>query len=241
MSLRHWPPVALALAGIVALASTGWLAGHGDNAAPTDVVAGPPALRPVAAPAVDPGTTGGARTRSGESVDPAWLRRTVTRTGIPRRALLAYADATITVDRRDPGCHLGWTTLAGIGSVESQHGTIDGRTLGPDGRPNAPIAGPVLDGQGSVAAIRTGGRWARARGPMQFLGATWVRWRADGDGDGVTDVDDLDDAALAAARYLCAAGGDLSTAESWNRAVMAYNHSTAYAWAVYRAATQASS
>ena len=33
-------------------------------------------------------------------------------------------------------------------------------------------------------------------GPLQFLPSTWDRWAADGDGDGVADPQDLDDAAL---------------------------------------------
>ncbi len=43
----------------------------------------------------------------------------------------------------------------------------------------------------------------RAVGPMQFLPGTWGRWGSDGDRDGVSDPQDVDDAALAAARYLC--------------------------------------
>ena len=72
---------------------------------------------------------------------------------------------------------------------------------------------------------------------MQFLRSTWARWAADGDGDGTADVDDLDDAALAAARYLCAFRTDLGTGAGWVAAVRSYNHSDAYVRSVWDAAT----
>ncbi|MCP2253218.1 hypothetical protein LY13_001966 [Prauserella aidingensis] len=55
---------------------------------------------------------------------------------------------------------------------------------------------------------------------MRFLPAHWQRWeqRATTDGRG-PDPQDIDDAALTAARYLCADGRDLSTAEGWWKAV----------------------
>jgi len=101
-----------------------------------------------------------------------------------------------------------------------------------------------LDGAGDVAAIvdTDGGAldgdplWDRAVGPLQFLPSTWDTYGADGDGDGVAEPQDLDDAAVAAGRYLCAAGGDLSTGAGWWRAVLAYNASTEYAENVLSAA-----
>ena len=61
-------------------------------------------------------------------------------------AVRAYGTATLETTRSEPGCHLGWTTLAGIGAVESGHGTHGGAQLADDGRPSVPIAGPDLDG-----------------------------------------------------------------------------------------------
>jgi len=139
--------------------------------------------------------------------------------------------------REDPSCHLGWTTLAGLGWVESQQGTIDGRTLRPDGRASTPITGPALDGSGDVAAIEAPDcGWARALGPMQFLPSTWEDWAADGDGDGRADPQDIDDAAVAAARYLCASDGGLATGDGWSAAVYSYNHSAEYVRSVFDAA-----
>ena len=175
---------------------------------------------------------------SAPTVSAAWVSRTAEAAGIPEPAVRAYGAATLRESRADPGCHLGWTTLAGIGWVESQHGTIGGRVLDNDGRSDRPVLGPALDGRGEVAAIRgDAGEWARAEGPLQFLPSTWDTWAADGDRDGVADPQDLDDAALAAAHYLCAAGGDLSSGAGWVTAVRAYNHADAYVRAVYDAAS----
>lgn len=171
-------------------------------------------------------------------VSAVWVADTSQAAGIPEPAVRAYGAATLLMARADPGCHLGWTTLAGLGWVESQNGTIGGRTVAADGRPDRPVMGPVLDGRGRLAAIRAAdGGWERAVGPLQFLPSTWSTWSSDGDGDGSSDPQDLDDAALAAARYLCASGQDLGTGAGWSAAVRSYNHTNAYVRAVYDAAS----
>ncbi|MCW2832810.1 MAG: Membrane-bound lytic murein transglycosylase B-like protein [Nocardioides sp.] len=175
------------------------------------------------------------------AVDPAWARRTARAAAIPLPALTAYARASMLAPR---GCRIGWTTLAGVGWIESQHGTLGGRRLRRDGQSSSPILGPALDGSGEFAAIgatRASARWHgnrtwdRAVGPMQFIPSTWRTWQADGDGDGSADPNDLDDAALAAARYLCQSG-DLMVGDTWARAILSYNNSTDYVLDVYTAA-----
>ena len=52
----------------------------------------------------------------------------------------------------------------------------------------------------------------------------------------MADPQDVDDAAYAAARYLCASGADLATGSGWSAAVFSYNHSDAYVRSVYDAA-----
>jgi membrane-bound lytic murein transglycosylase B len=200
-------------------------------------------------PAADSTTSrSGRRPRTDPTaVDPAWVTRAAAVAGIPVPAVRAYGTATLRLAGEQPGCRVGWTTLAGIGAVESGHGTIDGRVLLEDGRSSTPIIGPALDGAGDFAAIPAtqdatalhgDPRWDHAVGPLQFLPGTWAQWGADADRDGLADAHDLDDAAYAAARYLCAGGDDLTTAEGWHRAVFSYNHAESYVASVYAAASE---
>jgi membrane-bound lytic murein transglycosylase B len=196
-----------------------------------------PAPSAAATPASRPAAQRSSRSAPRQVVDPAWVARTSAAAGIPGPALRAYAAAELILRAEQPGCRLGWNTLAGIGWIESQHGTIDGRTMLADGRSSRPILGPALDGSGDFAAIRSTPAsadwhgdtvWDHAIGPLQFLTSTWERWGADGDRDGSADPRDLDDAALAAGRYLCADDHDLATDAGWSAAVYSYNHDIAY-------------
>jgi len=242
VTLRHllFFASALALVSLVA-----WLARQQPSTGdPVLSSAGPPSL--AAQPAPGPVPSPAAPVVSGPAVaavDAGWVRRTAAAAGVPEPAVAAYARAVLGAPK---SCGLGWTTLAGIGWVESQHGTIGGRTVSADGRPSTPILGPALDGAGSVAAIRASAagtllhgdpEWDHAVGPLQFLPSTWATWARDGDGDGVADPQDLDDAAAAAAAYLCGTGQDLTTGPGWSAAVYAYNHSATYVQSVYVAAT----
>jgi membrane-bound lytic murein transglycosylase B len=138
--------------------------------------------------------------------------------------------------RSHPDCGIGWTTVAAIGYVESRHGSHGGAQIGPDGEVSPPIRGIPLDGSPGVAKIldqaataRSGNPvYVRAMGPFQFLPETWQRWGAVADGGTTPDPDNIDDAALTAARYLCASGGDLTTPRGWQQALLTYNQSTAY-------------
>jgi membrane-bound lytic murein transglycosylase B len=174
-----------------------------------------------------------------------WVAAVARVTGIPPVALRAYANASLSADALQPACRVGWTTLAAIGGVESGHGTHGGATLREDGTTSVPIIGPALDGRDGFAAIRATPQstswhgdptWDHAVGPLQFLPSTWIRWGADGDGDGTADPNDIDDAALATARYLCASGADLAVGAAWRAAVFSYNHSDQYVTDVLRTA-----
>jgi len=172
----------------------------------------------------------------------AWIARTSQSSGISPTAIAAYGDATLMLEHEQPSCHLGWSTLAGVGTIESANGTIGGRQLLTNGLSSSPISGPALNGAGGYAAIGNGnGGWSSALGPMQFIESTWARWGADGDGDGYSDINNIFDASLAAGRYLCADGRDLATAQGWTAAIYSYNHSTDYVQQVYAAANAAAS
>ncbi|MEJ8280400.1 lytic transglycosylase domain-containing protein [Pseudonocardia spirodelae] len=174
----------------------------------------------------------------------AWARERAAEADIPARTLQAYASAELRQRERTPRCGLSWTTLAGVGRIESRHATFRGAEPGPGGRADPPIIGIALDGTNGTRRVADtdGGRLDgdpvldRAVGPMQFLPATWARYGADGDGDGVADPQQVDDAALAAAGYLCASGRDVADADDWWRGVLAYNASGDYARDVWSAA-----
>ncbi|MEE4420937.1 lytic transglycosylase [Streptomyces bugieae] len=160
--------------------------------------------------------------------------------GIPATVLAAYKNAQSRLDAEDPGCRLPWQLLAGIGKVES--GQAGGGAVDAVGTTLRPILGPQLNGHGFARILDTdGGRYDgdtthdRAVGPMQFIPSTWSQggpyqggWGADGNGDGKKDPNNVYDAALAAGRYLCADGRDLSDPRDLDRAVLGYNNSADY-------------
>src|SRR4051812_11860039 len=103
--------------------------------------------------------------------------------GIPERVIRAYEAA-------DGWCAgLRWQLLAGIGAIESGHGTSHGASADPDtGEVAARILGPQLDGSPGVQALPIGpwvgwfglaGPWQQAVGPMQFLPGTFRAWAVD--------------------------------------------------------------
>ncbi|WP_255434746.1 lytic transglycosylase domain-containing protein [Auritidibacter ignavus] len=188
--------------------------------------------------AVDaPGAESTARdaTQTPDKIDPDWLHAVSEATGIPPRALSAYASADRRV-REEQQCAVGWNTLAGIGWIESQHGTLQGGSVADDGRVTPKIYGVPLDGTGHTAHVpdTDGGEldqnevYDRAVGPMQFIPETWARWGADGSGDGVADPHQIDDAAYTAARYLCHSRAGLEGSQEWIAAIRSYNNSVPY-------------
>ncbi len=155
-------------------------------------------------------------------------------------ALEAYLLASRALNASRP-CGLDWTILAGIGRVESRHGTYGGTTLGDDGTVERPIIGIALDGNRETAVIldSDGGRldgdtiYDRAVGPMQFIPTTWSAFAIDGNNDGLADPQNVYDASLAAAAYLCRAG-DLSDDATLRHAIRTYNNSEVYVAAVLK-------
>ena len=62
---------------------------------------------------------------------------------------------------------------------------------------------------------------------MQFIPSTWAKWGSDANDDGIADPNQIDDAAQAAARYLCESG-PMTSAEGWRAAIYSYNHDNDY-------------
>ncbi|APT84425.1 hypothetical protein CAQU_04355 [Corynebacterium aquilae DSM 44791] len=179
-----------------------------------------------------------------------WAAPIAADTGISVPALAAYANAQLIAEKSWPDCHLNWTTLAGIGYVETRHGTYTSKLLGSkpsiddNGFVTPIIVGVPLDGSPGFAEIRDTdqGKWDgdseydRAVGPMQFIPETFRTIGIDANGDGVADPNQIDDAAASAARYLCLDGRDLDTPQGWTKAIYAYNHSGDYLVKVRNAA-----
>lgn len=178
-----------------------------------------------------------------DSTDPLsdWAGRVSGATGIPERALWAYGNAELVMRADSPNCHLSWATLAGIGRVESNHGRFGGAKILQGGDESKPIVGVPLNGTGKVEKVSDTdhGRFDgdtehdRAVGPMQFIPSTWRRYAADGNGDHKGDPENIDDAALAAGRYLCVGGRDLGSPKGWWGGLMSYNASAVYGKKVF--------
>ena len=242
---RRWAlptaTIALAVLGVGALAAAALIPPPADattataTSTPTPTPSRTPIrVQPTPAQAI-PGSLAAEDRPLSELVDPAWVTRIAKAGNIPERALAAYAGAALAVAETHPGCGIGWNTLAAIGFVESEHGSMNGATLRPDGTVTPAIIGIPLDGNGANAVPDTDqGRldgdtvWDRAVGPMQFIPSTWELTAQDGNRDGKTDINQIDDAALAAAMHLCDVGGDLTVSANWIAAIGAYNPSIEY-------------
>ncbi|MDO3635422.1 lytic transglycosylase domain-containing protein [Mycolicibacterium arseniciresistens] len=190
----------------------------------------PPAGDPV--PAIDTYASG----RPADQLHD-WAAERADALEIPVTALEAYAYAARVAEVENPDCHLSWTTLAGIGMVESHHGGYRGSMVSTDGAVTPPIRGMQLDGSsGNMKIDDTDGgeldgdtELDRAMGPMQFIPETWRLYGVDANNDGQVSPDNIDDAVLSAAGYLCYRGKDLSTPRGWMNALRAYNFSDQYA------------
>ena len=166
-----------------------------------------------------------------------WAAERARELGIPAGALEAYAYAARVAEVENPDCHLTWPTLAGIGMVESHHGTYRGASIAPNGDVRPLIRGVRLDGtrgnleivDSDAGALDGDPDLDRAMGPMQFIPETWRLYGVDANNDGEVSPDNFDDAALSAAGYLCWRGKDLSTPRGWMNALRAYNLSDQYA------------
>lgn len=225
----------------------------GPSSAP---VAGPPPRQQVEAARVQPGSAAppvdqppleppppAPPQEQHSQADPVrdWANRVSASVDVPERAVISYVNADLAMRSYQRGCHLSWATLAGIARIESDHGRYGGTFLRSDASPARPIIGVPLDGTPGVrkiadtdgGAIDGDSSQDRAVGPFQFIPSTWRKWSTDGNGDGKGDPQNLDDASMAAARYLCAGGKDLSSGKGWWSAVFSYNNSVQYGQQVY--------
>lgn len=162
--------------------------------------------------------------------------------GIPSSALAAYQRAETVINSADKACNLTWQLVAAIGRVESNHGRFGGNSLDDQGVAQPGIFGKALNGTLQTSVIRdtdaglldNDSAYDRAVGPMQFIPSTWSVVGVDADNDGQRNPQDIDDAALASAVYLCSGANDLSTVSGQRASIYRYNHSTSYVNLVLR-------
>jgi membrane-bound lytic murein transglycosylase B len=190
-----------------------------------------PAAPPVAAGPDTVGSNAGIQTL----VEPKWATEAAAATGIPKRAVLAYAGATLAKAESMPDCKLSWTTLAAIGDVESSNGQHGGSSIGANGKVTPPIFGVALDGNGVAripdsddGTIDNDAKADRAVGPMQLIPQTWLNWHTDGNADGLEDPQNIYDSVMAATNYLCRSSTGLDTEKGWRTAISAYNLADSY-------------
>ena len=195
----------------------------------------PGAAVPVSLTAAEPQQTGAGTATSQPASLTAWAATVAGATGIPEPAVVAYGNAELAMRTREPSCQLSWATLAGIGRVESDHGSFGGAHLLPDGTESQPVIGVPLDGTGGVRNIPDTDHGAldgdpvydHAVGPMQFLPSTWREYTSTG------NPENIDDAAEVAAEYLCVGGRDMGSAAGWWSGILSYNNSVDYAQKVF--------
>jgi membrane-bound lytic murein transglycosylase B len=162
--------------------------------------------------------------------------------GIPAPALSAYQRGAQIINAADKSCNIPWELIAAIGRVESDHGRYNGNTLTESGVSKPGIFGIALNGKNGTQAVQDtdGGQldqdkvFDRAVGPMQFIPSTWQVVKVDADGDNKRNPQDMDDAALATAVYLCSGKDNLSNRKGQEAAVYRYNHSQDYVNLVLR-------
>ena len=134
------------------------------------------------------------------------------------------------------GCFVPWQLLAGIGRAETNHGTGTGGKVLASGQMTKPDIGVALDGGPGVQRIldSDGGVWDndpvfdRAFGAMQFIPWSWARFGRDGNGDGISDPNNLYDGALTAVSYICRFGPDITTLASIRKVIFKYNAANWY-------------
>ncbi len=173
-----------------------------------------------------------------------WAAKVSTATDIPIVAVEAYGYAQLLLQQQRPSCHVGWTTLAAIGEIESDHGQAGGAVLQPSGRSVPPIQGPALDGKDGRPLVKDTDAGAydgdstydHMMGPLHLLPSVWAVYRTDADNDGIPDPYDIDDASAALAKLLCAGPEDMNTLAGWKAAVARYRAGDQYATQVFTAA-----
>ena len=239
---RWWPR--LSSAGVLAVLAVATFAGL--RPTPPEAVAArgaapaPPASSDVAAPIAGPILAPYAARQviaSSGAVAYVLAGGALTLEDIPVPALVAYQRAATAIDAADSRCHLDWELLAALGKVVSDHGRTNGSAFDELGVSRPAVLGQRLTGRHRTqrvidtdrGALDRDSRFDRAVGPMLLLPAVWSTVAVDGDSDGKRNPQDIDDAALGAAVFLCAGPGDFRNASHVREEVKRYHPGADYA------------
>jgi membrane-bound lytic murein transglycosylase B len=101
------------------------------------------------------------------------------------------------------------------------------------------VALSKMEKQKKINVRNLRGSWAGAFGLSQFLPSSYVKFAVDGNGDGRIDLFELDDAVYSVANYLKKNGWE-DAPESHEKALYAYNNSSAYVSAILKLAGKVS-
>lgn len=96
----------------------------------------------------------------------------------------------------------------------------------------------AIERRGTMNTVQLYGSWAGAFGMTQFIPSSYLSWAVDGDGNGIIDLNDLDDAIYSVANYLKSNGWGESLSQQ-RAAVYHYNNSQSYVDAVLTLARKA--
>jgi hypothetical protein len=172
---------------VAGLVTAGWLVADRDQPAPAGSVAAAATTRttPAAGPSVlevsapvqaqEPGE--GASGAGGQTPLQQWAESLAGPLDIPATALVGYANGELALRSEDPGCHLSWVTLAGIGAASSGHDNPMGLSTAMWKKYGAKIPGvakPSLDDPNSASVAA--GRALCASGADLSAGTGW--WKS---------------------------------------------------------------
>ena len=148
---------------------------------------------------------------------------------IPETALRAYAYAAWAVAKQK-NCNLGWPTLAALGESLSNHGRANDSQLGDDGTTTVPLRGLNLfdpahpqEVADTDAGLFDGDPTKDIPiGPLQIMPSRWEQFNAAVEPDAKPNPDNINDASLTLAGFLCSVG-DPSTPDGWANGVQQIN------------------
>ena len=148
---------------------------------------------------------------------------------IPETALRAYAYAAWAVAKQK-NCNLGWPTLAALGESLSNHGRANDSQLGDDGTTTVPLRGlNLFDPAHPQEVADTDAGFFDGDptkdipiGPLQIMPSRWEQFNAAVEPDAKPNPDNINDASLTLAGFLCSVG-DPSTPDGWANGVQQIN------------------